>query len=342
MCTSLLMCAITQDKLAVDIDKTTFHLIVAILNMNTLPLTTLAPSPPSLPPRQRSSRTTTSSSVGSKKKCAAATADEEVHDDDDDDDDRLYKRVFQRCVGVFEHLMQANGSNTTGCSSLNSSGASDSSLMSCTTPSKKTSVFDNIDDDDDENDGNDKNHTITETKQQQHQQQQQQRQISNTMCFVNSHCILNLNMSRKERGSTTTAADWYKTELRELGVLDKLVATLKFLMDTFRSTPTSSSSSSSSLTKNYALLTKYIKYLGLIEASTAQQPSTAASSTSSSTSKSSSCTSSTNTSPKTAAATGSPTSHPSSSSSSSSSASNLNQHYLMRVNDSALVRIFAE
>jgi hypothetical protein len=79
-------------------------------------------------------------------------------------------------------------------------------------------------------------------------------------------CVLNLNMNKK---NNETTSEWYKNELRDLKVLDKLLHILKRLVVNFKS--------SGSHNKNFILINKYAKYLHLIETVTQQSSLAAAS-----------------------------------------------------------------
>ena len=70
-------------------------------------------------------------------------------------------------------------------------------------------------------------------------------------------CLLNINFNKQNE---SLPADWYKNELRELFVLEKLLILLKCMLNQFQKEKEKSSAS----ILNPALLNKYAKYINLI------------------------------------------------------------------------------
>ena len=71
-------------------------------------------------------------------------------------------------------------------------------------------------------------------------------------------CILNFNFEKQHESTV----DWFKNELRELLVLDKLLVVLKCLLNQYQNEKQNTSHS------NHSLLKKFSKYLNLIIAAT--------------------------------------------------------------------------
>ena len=121
LCTSLIMFALTQDKLKITVDKPTFYLIVSILNMTPKngessffsmflndPSSSLA-SPPSSS-SMRSSKSTSPSQLSLMNlnvNNETTNAKSACEIDYDENDDIVYKRIYDRCKSVFNQLVSS-------------------------------------------------------------------------------------------------------------------------------------------------------------------------------------------------------------------------------------------
>ena len=116
LCTSLIMFALTQDKLKIVIDKSSFCLIVSILNMNsshhsdnssffssllTDPTTVLSSPPSSSMQSSKSASPSQLSLVNLNVNTTNATCEIDY----DENDDIVYKRIYVRCKNVFKQLI---------------------------------------------------------------------------------------------------------------------------------------------------------------------------------------------------------------------------------------------
>ena len=262
------MFALTQDKLVVDIDKSTFYLIVNILNMSLTNSSSsssnggdLLSSTTSSIHSSRASSTSTSPTLASK------SQNLELDLDLEENDDVVYKKIYDRCKKLFKNLNVNNKlSKNNAASNANPARNDEGDEFSKSNDDANgidPAVNDNLDALD---------LTITASSNKAAAALSKRTNTDNPSSesmFFNSQllaleCILNLNLNKQHEASS----DLYKNELRELGVLDKLLFILKSILTKYKSSSSSSSNNSSS---SY-LISKYARYLSLIVAVTHQSP----------------------------------------------------------------------
>jgi len=105
------------------------------------------------------------------------------------------------------------------------------------------------------------NNSIETNENEQHDDEMQQQQFVDSTLFNSQllaiECLLNLNLNKQH---DLELIDFYKTELRQMHILDKLLDTLRMFIDLFNKSNRNS----------YYLLNKYAKYLSLLDISTQQ------------------------------------------------------------------------
>jgi hypothetical protein len=185
LCTSLIIFALTQDKLVIDIDKSIFFLILSLIDENELDV------------EEKADETLTN------------------NEDESECDEQVYKKIVERCKGLYVKLVKSM------------------------------------------------NNSIEMNENERHEDELQQQQFVDST-FFNSpllaiECLLNLNLNKQH---DSELIDFYKTELRQMHILDKLLDNLRLFIDLFNKSNRNS----------YYLLNKYAKYLSLLDIST--QPST--------------------------------------------------------------------
>jgi hypothetical protein len=244
LCTSLIMFALTQDKLKFTINKSTFHLIVSILNMKSpssyndgISFSSLFSNDPNLTNSSNSSIQSSKSTSPSQLSLVNLNVNHSVDIDYDENDDIVYKRIYDRCKNVFKQLISSTqqddeSENTNLEMKENEKNSADDEM-------EETHLKDSLD--------------LTLTPKSTSYPKKDSFAFNSQLLAL--ECILNLNLSKQDE---SLSVDWYKNELRELLVLEKLLIILKGLISQYQLEKQKEKKS------NQYLLNKYAKYLNLL------------------------------------------------------------------------------
>lgn len=189
LCTSLIMFALSQDKLIMEIEKDTFNLILSIVNMN--PISNSKSNTPVGINKKYKSK------YGRKQQPAQESKDSEEFNDDKE----LYKKLFSRCKDLTEKL--TNSGNEKSIQDTNS---------------QRHQIFFSSESCD----------TSLDTSLKSNKSLDASQETTTNYCdefnaqLLAIECIFNMHLNKQHN----VPVDWYKNELRTTGIFDKLIQAL--------------------------------------------------------------------------------------------------------------------
>lgn len=226
LCTALVMFALTQDKLIMEIGKETFKLILSVINMKQVhefPVPTV---------KTKSKRLASSKQTNKIFNANREKTHESTNIDNDNNDNDLYNKLFKRCkdltekltrLGNEKHIPDANFKKHQIFYSPESPNTSFDETLDNDSSHKKFNELDNF--------------TSTEFN----------------APLLAIECIFNMGLNKQH----DVPVDWYKNELRNLGVFDKLLHTLRSTFELIKK--------SEGLRSYSFFLNKYLRYFNFLE-----------------------------------------------------------------------------
>jgi len=192
LCTSLIMFALNQDKLIMEMEKETFNLLVSIINMNI---------------------TLVNNGI------------ELVKQDQETNDNEIYVKIYERCKDLCKKLIQTK------------SGETDEIFFANEFTSKKRSP---------------------------NSKQQQNLEFNDfNPKLLAIECLLSMNLNKQNHNSI----DLFKHELRDSGVLDKIIEIIKYTQTMIKQNKSHNNNNNNNNDELYYLffIKKYNRYLNFLE-----------------------------------------------------------------------------